>query len=270
MSAFEITHGMKRHPLSALFPSMPEAELLELSEDIKRTGQRDAVVVFEGMILDGWHRMQACQLAGVPCKARDFPANGDAVAYVKSKNLHRRSLDAGQRAVAVVKLAEWRSAGRPSASEEIPHSVRNIPTTRQLAEEAAVSERTIEQAKAAVRNGRAEAVTNGQMSVRQAARKPDSPEKPKAPSKIDQAEQTITDLQETIAAVVAELEAARNELNALRLATAEEEERAAYIRTLQEEMNSLRTTNEDHKHTINAHIRQIKALQKRLKDAGLE
>ncbi len=163
---------------------MPEAELLELAEDIKRNGQRESVVVLDGMILDGWHRMQACQIAGIPCKARDFPASGDAVGYVKSKNLHRRSMTASQRAAIVVQLHEWASKGgqiksAPGADSPV--------TTEAMAKEAGVGTRTIEQAKAAVQNGHAEAVINGQMSVKQAAKKGNTPAKPKPPNPTEKA-----------------------------------------------------------------------------------
>lgn len=262
---------MNRHPLSAVFGDMPKSELQQLADDIRTHGLRDPVIVYQEQVLDGWHRYRACEIAGVLPTLKALPGGQDPVAFVASKNLHRRSLTASQRAAIVVMLHDWVENGSNQHAAEGRNPVPTLPVTeKQMAAEAAVSDRTIRQAKAAVQNGRADDVVQGKVSVKEAAKKPDAPQKPKAPSPLDKAQETISELQETVSTVIAELEAARNELNALRLATAEEEERAAYIRSLQEEMNSLRSTNEDHKHTINAHLRQIKALQKRLKDAGLE
>lgn len=263
---------MNRHPLSAVFGDMPKAELQQLADDIKSHGLREPVVVYQDQVLDGWHRYRACDMAGVLPTLKHLPATDDPIAFVSSKNLHRRSLTASQKAAIVVQLHEWHENGTNQHAPIGGRAPGALPqaTTKQMAEEAGVSERTIKQAKVAVENGHAEAVIAGEISVKEAAKKPDAPEKPKAPSPLDKAQDTISELQETVSTILAELDAARHELDALRLATAEEEERAAYIRSLQEEMSSLRTTNDDHKHTIRAHIRQIKALQKRLKDAGLE
>jgi hypothetical protein len=43
---------------------MADDDLDALAEDIKaRTARSEAVIVFEGKILDGWHRYRACEKA---------------------------------------------------------------------------------------------------------------------------------------------------------------------------------------------------------------
>ncbi len=47
------------------------------------------IMLYEGKVLDGWHRYQACLKAGA--KPRSEPYSGsDPAAYVCSVNLHRR------------------------------------------------------------------------------------------------------------------------------------------------------------------------------------
>jgi hypothetical protein len=55
---------LTQHPLSAAFPAMSADDFAALVEDIKVNGQREPVIVFEGMVLDGWHRYSACVAAG--------------------------------------------------------------------------------------------------------------------------------------------------------------------------------------------------------------
>lgn len=178
-----------QHPLSAAFPSMPGHEIDALAADIKANGQREPAVIFEGQILDGWHRYRACDIAGVPLLVVELPADGDPVAFVKSRNLHRRHLTDSQRAAAAVKCAEWMPRGNPkpetgrgaiksapgadlksgtgAGSPEAPPRAQQ--TTAQLAAEADVGKRTIEQAKAAERAGLGDAVRDGKVSAKRAA-----------------------------------------------------------------------------------------------------
>lgn len=155
--------NLRQHPLSAAFPPMTGDELAALVEDIRDHGQRERIVLHDGMVLDGWHRAQACAVVGVEPRAIEYGGN-DPAGYAISKNAMRRHLTASQRAVAVASCYEWAKAGRP------PESAADRVSVAQMAREAKVSERTIHQAKAAIANGHAEPVRNGQMSVSAAAR----------------------------------------------------------------------------------------------------
>ncbi len=50
----------ERHALSKAFPNLSDEEFAALKDSIKRNGQRDKILIFEGQILDGWHRYRAC------------------------------------------------------------------------------------------------------------------------------------------------------------------------------------------------------------------
>lgn len=96
-----------RAPLSAAFPTMSDAELQLLAEDIKANGQREPIVVKGKEILDGWHRYQACQRAGVDpwIVEYDHREDGESVeAFVMSRNFHRRQMTAEERAAAAIKV----------------------------------------------------------------------------------------------------------------------------------------------------------------------
>jgi ParB-like chromosome segregation protein Spo0J len=94
---------------------LSDGELDKLAADIKENGQRHPIIIYSGWkILDGRNRLEACRRAGVEPVFHDvineFESGDDdeIVRYVISTNLHRRHLDATQRAVVADKLATLR------------------------------------------------------------------------------------------------------------------------------------------------------------------
>lgn len=153
---------MQRHPLSSAFPTMSEEEHHALRTDIKLNGQQEPITIFEGMVLDGWHRYIACKMLEIePVFSPEFVI-ADPVAFVLSRNMHRRHLTGSQRAAAVVACNEWAAVGKPKANME-PGS-----TLGQMAAQADVSVKTIQQAKAAQTAGLSEKVINGELSAKAA------------------------------------------------------------------------------------------------------
>lgn len=114
------TVSYERHFLSAAWGDMPADEFQALVDDIAVHGQRDPIVIFDGSVLDGWHRYQACEQLLRNVKATELDAEEDPVAWVISKNAKRRSLSAGQRAMAVVECQKW----APPHRQRSPHPVR--------------------------------------------------------------------------------------------------------------------------------------------------
>jgi hypothetical protein len=96
-------------PICALFPQLAEAELSELASDIKRFGQLEPILLYEGKIIDGRNRLLACKLAGVPPWTMPFEpskARMTAQQYAISANLRHRHLSVGQMSAIVVELSE--------------------------------------------------------------------------------------------------------------------------------------------------------------------
>lgn len=160
---------LKQHPLSAAFPSMTEADFLALRDDIEDNGQRDAIVIFEGMVLDGWHRYRSCADLGIEPVVVEFE-DSDPVPFVLSRNLHRRHLSASQRAAAVVACSQWAPLGSNQHGKRVGTSSPPSLTSAQMAKVAQVSDKTIKDAKAAHKAGLSEAVKEGAITVKKAAK----------------------------------------------------------------------------------------------------
>jgi hypothetical protein len=169
----------KQHPLSAAFPSMSDDDFAALVADIEANGQRDPVVLFEGMVIDGWHRTRACDQLAQPLLTIELQAGIDPVAFVLSRNLHRRHLTASQRAMAVAACAKWLPVGAPANSATVallqssePEPEQAAKSLQELAEDAGVSRRTMAQAAKVVKQAApevAQAVKDGTLPVSQAA-----------------------------------------------------------------------------------------------------
>lgn len=96
---------MKAHPAADVFPMLGERELAELAEDIKAHGQRERIVIHDGEILDGRNRYAACNRAGVTPQFEEWGGEGGTpYEFVVSRNIHRRQLNATQRAMVAAKL----------------------------------------------------------------------------------------------------------------------------------------------------------------------
>jgi hypothetical protein len=94
--------GVKKwqaHPAASIFPLLQGADLRELTEDIRKHGLLEPIEIYEGKVIDGRNRLQACETAGIKPRFRE--AELDVLGpteYVISKNLHRRHLTSSQRA----------------------------------------------------------------------------------------------------------------------------------------------------------------------------
>jgi len=88
---------LKAHPAADLFPMLDQKRLQELAEDISQAGQREAIRLFDGMILDGRNRYAACKKMGIEPRFEQVDPSIDPFAYVWSLNGERRDLTADQR-----------------------------------------------------------------------------------------------------------------------------------------------------------------------------
>jgi N6-adenosine-specific RNA methylase IME4/ParB-like chromosome segregation protein Spo0J len=146
------------HPLANIFPLIEGAEFDALVADIAANGLSEAIVLYEDKILDGRNRYRACLKAGVQHRAMRYRGS-DPLAFVVSKNLHRRHLDESQRAMVAAKLANLR-LGDNQHSEGLP-----IGRGSELLN---VGERTIARAREVLDHGAPElqhAVERGDVSV---------------------------------------------------------------------------------------------------------
>lgn len=156
---------MKPHTLCSSFPPMSDEDFNSLVQDIRENGQIDPIIMLDGCVLDGWHRFQACAELNINPKTKEFSGD-DPASFVLSKNLHRRHMEPSQRAVAVTKCREWQPQGRPSNKRG---NVTPFSSVAEMAKEANVSEKTIKDARVAIKSGQADDVLAGKISVSKAA-----------------------------------------------------------------------------------------------------
>lgn len=105
------------HELALIFPPMTEPEFAAFKEDIREHGQHEAIILYEGKILDGLHRYRACQELGREPRVLRFEGNPRAAAQlVLGRNFHRRHLTASQRALVAAEMCKLRPRGNTGTS----------------------------------------------------------------------------------------------------------------------------------------------------------
>lgn len=110
---------LQLHPLCTLFPRLDGGEFAALRDDIATNGLQHAIVLHSGMILDGGNRYRACIEAGIDPIFEDFPG-GNLVAFVLSRNLHRRHMTPGQQAAIVASAQDWGRAQTIGSNQHAP------------------------------------------------------------------------------------------------------------------------------------------------------
>jgi hypothetical protein len=110
---------IENRPAAALFATMGEDEFQALVADIGKNGQREPIVVHEGEVLDGRHRLKACQELGIEPIVKGWAGEcGTPEAFVATKNLLRRHLTESQRAILTAELAMLPRPGTLSVNGE--------------------------------------------------------------------------------------------------------------------------------------------------------
>lgn len=181
----------KWHPAACIFPMMSDDELVALSEDIKQHGQREPVIMFEGMILDGRNRWLACKMAMIEPYTTVFTGTKQqALDFVWSLNKERRHLSKSQIAIAdaervildkrygneikekKTKASKRQNAGRPSkdnSRELVPVNSENR-VDQKRAEDAGTNRKYIKAADEIVnkRPDLADKIKQGELTIPQA------------------------------------------------------------------------------------------------------
>ena len=93
-------------------------------------GLRDPILLDpDGSILDGRNRFLCCKLTGVEPRYETWNGEGSRLALIVSRNLHRRHLDVGQRAMIGARIfdlfaaeAKQRQGARTDIPETVPES----------------------------------------------------------------------------------------------------------------------------------------------------
>lgn len=177
------------HPAANLFPRMSAADYQELKSDIEKNGLQTPLTFWKGQLVDGRHRLQACEELGLQIDiwCEELDADKDPVEFALSLNLKRRHLSPSQLAMVVDKVRDMYDAeaeerkrqGGKTAGNGRKKDVENLPTPKQTqrsrdkaAATVGVSGKLADAARDVRKNGTpelAEAVESGEVSVTAAA-----------------------------------------------------------------------------------------------------
>lgn len=101
---------LEAHEIATIFPAMSEVDLDHLRTSIAKEGQLEDILTFEGKILDGRHRYDACLALGLEPRLREFKGTPqEAFAHSVALNLSRRHLTTVQRAAAGAGIKEFQA-----------------------------------------------------------------------------------------------------------------------------------------------------------------
>lgn len=111
---------------------MSPDEFTELCEGVRKDGLREPIITFNGEVLDGQNRQNACEVAKRKPIFKAFKGTEkEALEFVIAKNFQRRHLNPGQRAMIAVQLADCRNSD--TSLSEAAKTVQVHRGTAQLA-----------------------------------------------------------------------------------------------------------------------------------------
>lgn len=277
---------LERHYLSEIAGNMEPEEFKALIDSIDEQGVLEPIMLWEGKILDGWHRYQAC----LELNIKKFPTReyegDDPAGYVYAKDL-RKHRSTQQRAIFIAKLVDWNGKfGRPS---KVIDGAKVRPgadiTVERAAETAGVSKRSMERAKSIVAKGTPEvvgAVESGEMGLKEAAevvkqepeqqresvaKRKSRPKKEKTEEKKKPVETVPLDVFQALQKDYEELQgnyqALSYELQAVE--AYRNNEQVAELKKMQQQIITLTRARDDWQNKCAEAVRQIKYLEAKLK-----
>ena len=154
---------LKAHPIADIWPLMATEQIDDLANDIRANGQLVPIYLFEGKILDGRNRYEACCRAQITPTTTEY-TGGDAFNFAFALNEKRRHLTSAQKAALGVRIQEYesqeakkrqREAGGDRKSEEAKSVPEKSPEPKtdkgdardKAAEKAGTNGRYVSQAK---------------------------------------------------------------------------------------------------------------------------
>jgi ParB family chromosome partitioning protein len=150
------------HPIASIFPLMSGDEFDRFKEDIRTRMQQEPIILYQGKILDGRNRYNACKALYREPNVEEYKGS-DPLGYVLSANLHRRHLKESQRAVIAANLVTTKLGD----NQHIKREGRPIDLAT-AAKMLNVSEKSVKRAKKILENGDpalVQAVKDGKLRV---------------------------------------------------------------------------------------------------------
>mgnify|MGYP003114634401 FL=1 len=161
-----MTERLEYHELANIFPLIQGVEFDELVKDIQWNGLQEPIILYEGKILDGRNRYNACLQANVEPSFVQYQG-AEPLSFVVSLNLRRRHLSESQRAMVAQSVANLGHGKRRSKDVAIDTSFSQV-SQPEAAEMLNVSRESVIRAAKVAKSGDEsliEAVEQGQVSV---------------------------------------------------------------------------------------------------------
>jgi N6-adenosine-specific RNA methylase IME4 len=159
------------HEVANAFPPMTPEEYQALVQDIKANGLIESIKTWQGKVIDGRSRLQACQELGIKPRFDEWNGKGSLVSYVVSLNLKRRHLTADQKAAVaadILPLLEGEAKERQRMGREtFPYPKQLGKATEHAAKVVGVNAKYVSDFKKirAVKPQLAEQIRSGQKSI---------------------------------------------------------------------------------------------------------
>ena len=278
----------EQHQLSAEFPAMSADEYQSLKDSINEIGVQNPITLFEGMVIDGWHRYSAANELGMECPTVEL-GDVDPRDFVLAQNKARRHVTQAQLALATTAVYSWFPIDGSAQKQGVALSATPLKSNAELAEISGVGERSIRQAKAVQTKAApevVEAVKRGEIGLPKAAaiakmpkeeqaaaiHKPTpkaAPEAPPAPAnhELEEAVSTINEL-------AAENDQLRDRVAVAAMSGTDEERAMAaetiaelrdQIKTLEAELDAVRTSRDTFQRQNAELMKQVRLQQKQIK-----
>jgi len=141
---------LKVHPAAKRFPLMEEDRLAALADDIEKNGLFEPIVVTADgtLLVDGRNRLKACKKVNVQPDVRRLAStmtDVEVIDFIVGKNMERRDLGSGQRAILAVQLKRDILAAEAKQRQGNRNDLTNIGSSSGQSEPKRVSKQIADQ-----------------------------------------------------------------------------------------------------------------------------